>query len=72
MSYRPLLYSNTNISSERYFEFEGGATLPLFWVTLLDEEVINKLRPKLEYVEKLSEEENKVFMHRRKATLILN
>lgn len=61
MSYRPLLYSNTNISSERYFEFEGEATLPLFWVTLLDEEVINKLRPKLEYVEKLSEEENKVF-----------
>ena len=61
MSYRPLLYSNPNISSERYFEFEGGATLPLFWVTLLNEEVINQLRPKLEYVEKLSEEENEFF-----------
>ncbi|PQL93013.1 hypothetical protein [Apibacter sp. wkB309] len=61
MSYRPLLYSNRNISSEKYFEFEGGATLPLFWVTLLNEEVINKLKPKLEYVEKLSEGEYEIF-----------
>lgn len=61
MSYRPLLYPNRNISSERYFEFEGGSTLPLFWATLFNEEVINKLKPKLEYVEKLSEGEYEIF-----------
>lgn len=57
MSYRPVLYSSRNIDSDHYFEFEGDANLPIFWTTLFDEQCIRNLYPKLNHIEKLSEQQ---------------